>query len=107
LIGERTDGAEIETDGDRWAIGRLIPPEAKGAKGEIKKNIERVNIKKAGKKGREEWYKERQVQGGERKYWEGKGRRKSYSRERKNRMRLGDWMARREDRSRDMERGEE
>ncbi len=54
MIGERTDGAEIETDGDRWAIGRLIPPEAKGAKGEIKKNIERVNIKKAGKKGREE-----------------------------------------------------
>ncbi len=46
MIGERTDRAEIETDGDRWAIGRLIPPEARGAKGEIKKNIEKVNRRK-------------------------------------------------------------
>ncbi len=54
MIGERTEGAEIETDGDRWAIGRLILPEARGAKGEIKKNIEKVNRKKAGKKRGEE-----------------------------------------------------
>jgi hypothetical protein len=53
LIGERTDGAEVETDGDRREIGRLILPEARGAKGEIK-NIEKVNRKKAEKKRKEE-----------------------------------------------------
>jgi hypothetical protein len=37
LIGERTEGAEIQTDGDRWEKGRLILPEARGAQGEKKK----------------------------------------------------------------------
>ncbi len=42
MIDWRTDrgSREIETDGDRWEIGRLIPPEARGAKGEIKKDRE-------------------------------------------------------------------
>ncbi len=46
MIGERTEGAEIETDGDRWEIGRLILPEAMGR--------QKVNRKKEGKKRREE-----------------------------------------------------